>query len=215
MGKYVIVDLEMCHVPYGPKREMFNWRSELIQIGAVVVNEELETADEFMTFVAPEFGEIDSEIEELTGISKSDVDGAPRIDEALRMFLDWLPDDSELVSWSENDELQIRRELEAKGIAIEGMDYYLDSWIDCQETFSEKMDAQKIYKLSEALIISDINYDENQHDALVDAKNTAQLFVKMQKEPVLKLNPYYSNEAEEDMSNNPFAALLAGYFDED
>ncbi len=215
MSKYVVVDLEMCHVPYGEKRAAFNWRSELIQIGAAVINEELEMTDEFMTFVSPDFGEIDSEIEKLTGISKKDVEGAPKIREAVCAFLDWLPEDSVLVSWSENDELQIRRELEAKEITIDGIDYYLDNWIDCQKTFSEKMDAEKIYKLSEALIISDINYDENQHDALVDAKNTAQLFIKMQREPVLKLNPYYSNETEEDLTNNPFAALLAGYFDEE
>lgn len=215
MSKYVIVDLEMCHVPYGEKRESFNWRSELIQIGAVVVNEELEMTDEFMTYVSPEFGEIDAEIESLTGISKKDVEGAPGICEALQLFLDWLPKDSVLVSWSENDELQIRRELEEKEITIDGIDDYLDNWIDCQQTFSKKMDAEKIYKLSEALIISDIDYDENQHDGLVDAKNTAQLFIKMQKEPVLKLNPYYSNEAGEDTANNPFAALLAGFFDEE
>ena len=212
MSKYVVVDLEMCHIPRGAKRELFNWRSELIQIGAVVINEEMEMTDEFMSYVSPEFGEIDSEIENLTGISAKDVEGAPKIREALCAFLEWLPDDSVLVSWSENDELQIRRELEAKEIAIEGVGYYLDNWIDCQETFGEKMDAQKSYKLSEALIISDINYDENQHDALVDARNTAQLFIKMQKEPVLKLNPYYSNEAETDLTNNPFAALLAGFF---
>ena len=214
MSKYVIVDLEMCHVPYETRKELFNWRSELIQIGAVVVDESLEISDEFMTYVLPEFGVIDSEIENLTGITYKDVENAPKIYEALTRFLEWLPEDSILVSWSENDELQIRRELEAKEITVEGIEQYLDNWIDCQETFGEKMDAQKDYRLSEALIIADINYDENQHDALVDAKNTAHLFIKMQKEPVLKLNPYYSNEAE-DMTNNPFAALLAGYFDED
>ena len=71
------------------------------------------------------------------------------------------------------------------------------------------MNAQKNYKLSEALIIADIDYDEGEHDALVDAKNTAQLFIKMEREPVLVLNPYYSNQKEETYS--PFTALLASY----
>lgn len=210
MSKYVIVDLEMCNVPKGIKREAYNWRNELIQIGAVVVDESLNITDEFMTLVSPEFGVIDNFIEKLTGISRKAVQGAPKVKEALELFVNWLPSDAVLVSWSENDESQIRKEIEAKNIFIEGLDDYLDTWVDCQKTFGEKMNAQKNYKLSEALIIADIDYDEGEHDALVDAKNTAQLFVKMEREPVLVLNPYYSNQKEEE-TYNPFAALIANY----
>ena len=210
MSKYVIVDLEMCNVPKGIKREAYNWRNELIQIGAVVVDESLNITDEFMTLVSPGFGVIDNFIEKLTGISRKAVQGAPKVKEALELFVNWLPSDAVLVSWSENDESQIRKEIEAKNIFIEGLDDYLDTWVDCQKTFGEKMNAQKNYKLSEALIIADIDYDEGEHDALVDAKNTAQLFVKMEREPVLVLNPYYSNQKEEE-TYNPFAALLANY----
>lgn len=210
MSKYVIVDLEMCNVPKGIKREAYNWRNELIQIGAVVVDESLNITDEFMTLISPKFGVIDNFIEKLTGISRKAVQGAPKVKEALELFVNWLPSDAVLVSWSENDESQIRKEIEAKNIFIEGLDDYLDTWVDCQKTFGEKMNAQKNYKLSEALIIADIDYDEGEHDALVDAKNTAQLFVKMEREPVLVLNPYYSNQKEEE-TYNPFAALLANY----
>lgn len=210
MSKYVIVDLEMCNVPKGIKREAYNWRNELIQIGAVLVDESLNITDEFMTLVSPEFGVIDNFIEKLTGISRKTVQGAPKVKEALELFVNWLPSDAVLVSWSENDENQIRKEIEAKGITVEGIDNFLDNWIDCQKTFGEKMNAQKNYKLSEALIIANIDYDEGEHDALVDAKNTAQLFIKMEREPVLVLNPYYSNQKEEE-TYNPFAALLANY----
>lgn len=161
-----------------------------------------------MTLVSPEFGVVDNFIEKLTGISRKDVQGAPRAKEALELFVSWLPSDATLVSWSENDENQIRKETEAKGIVVEGLNDYLDNWIDCQKTFGEKMNAQKNYKLSEALIIADIDYDEGEHDALVDAKNTAQLFVKMEREPVLVLSPYYCNRVEET-AYNPFATLLA------
>lgn len=210
MSKYVIVDLEMCNVPKGIKRDAYNWRNEVIQIGAVVVDESLNITDEFMTLVSPEFGAIDNFIEKLTGISRKTVQGAPKVKEALELFVNWLPSDAVLVSWSENDENQIRKEIETKNILVEGLNDYLDTWVDCQKTFGEKMNAQKNYKLSEALIIADIDYDDGEHDALVDAKNTAQLFVKMEREPVLVLNPYYSNQKEEE-TYNPFAALLANY----
>lgn len=210
MSKYVIVDLEMCNVPKSNRCDEFHLRNELIQIGAVVVNEALEITDEFMTFVSPEFGVVDAFIEKLTGISRNDVQGAPCIKDALEMFMRWLPDDAVLVSWSDSDEAQIRKETEAKGIVLEGLDHYLETWLDCQKTFSEKMDAQKSYRLSEALIIANINYDEGAHDALVDAKNTARLFVKMEREPELILSPYYCTQCESE-TYNPFAALLANY----
>lgn len=192
MSKFVVVDLEMCNVPRGLRGSGFDWDCEIIQIGAVVVNDELELGDSYMSYVAPEFGTVDPFIEKLTGISRRDVQGAPKLKQALEDFLKWLPEDCTLVSWSDNDEYQIRRELEEKGIEVEGLEPYLDSWIDCQYTFGEKMDADKSYRLSEALIIADIDYDDGEHDALVDAKNTAKLFIKMEKEPELVLNPYYT-----------------------
>jgi len=103
-------------------------------------------------------------------------------------------------------------ELEFKRIQLPRMEGYLETWVDCQQTFSEKMDTAKIYKLSEALVIADIDSVDGEHDALVDARNTAKLFAKMQREPVLKLNPYYgSSEDNSPATHNPFAALLANF----
>lgn len=210
MSKFVIVDLEMCNVPRTIVRNSYNCKNEIIQIGAVLVDESLEIIDEFMTYVKPEFGFIDSYIEELIGISRKDVCGAPRIKDALEMFMSWIPNDAVMVSWSENDEYQIRKETEAKQLIIDGLDEYLDDWVDCQKTFAEKMDNDRTYKLSEALILANIDYDDGEHDALVDAKNTAQLFVKMEREPVLVLNPYLTEETEET-TYCLFASLLANY----
>ncbi|MCQ2515177.1 MAG: hypothetical protein MJ089_08865, partial [Ruminococcus sp.] len=82
-------------------------------------------------------------------------------------------------------------ELDGKYIDNPKMEDLLDTWIDCQITFSEKMNnTRRSYKLSEALIIADIFYDEGEHDALVDAKNTAQLFIKMEKEEEFQINSY-------------------------
>ena len=38
--------------------------------------------------------------------------------EALEMFMEWLPSDSKIVAWSDNDEMQLRHELEGKKIAM-------------------------------------------------------------------------------------------------
>lgn len=151
MCKYAVVDLEMCRVPYGARKGKYRWANETIQIGAVLLNESLEIIDEFVTYVSPEYGFIDTYINNLTGISKSDVATAPNMETALKSFVNWLPCDTKVVSWSNNDELQIRHEITSKEISIEGLDEILDSWIDCQKTFAEKMHNQRCYRLSEAL----------------------------------------------------------------
>lgn len=212
MSSYVIIDLEMCHVPEGEKQELFPWKSELIQIGAVLLDDSLEIADTFVSYVCPEYGAVDQFIEKLTGISRDDTKGAPCAADALQLFTDWLPDDAVLVTWSESDEKQLRREMELKGISNHVLDKLLDEYIDCQVTFSEKMDSPKTYKLSEALNISGIYSEEGEHDALIDAKNTALLFAKMEREPELVLSPYYVREEEvHAAAHNPFADLLKNY----
>jgi hypothetical protein len=66
-----------------------------------------------------------------------------------------------------------------------------------------KMNTEKKYRLSEALSIADIDYDENIHDALVDSRNTALLFAKTQLEDVLVLSPYLVT----DTSESPFGGF--------
>lgn len=197
MSGYVVVDLEMCKVPQA-MRTQYPWGRETIQIGAVLLDEQLEIAGQFDTFVAPQFGSIDAEIKKLTGIEKKDVKNAPDIKTALEQFLAWIPEGAPVVSWSDNDEKQIRHETQAKKIELQGLDRILENWIDCQKIFSEKMQSEKCYKLSDALVATDICYSEREHDGLMDAWNTALLFAKMQKEQELQLNPYYRTAREEE-----------------
>lgn len=74
------------------------------------------------------------------------------------------------------------------------------------------MNSAKCYKLSEALIAADIMYEDGAHDGLVDAYNTALLFIKMEKEPQLVLNSYYQNAISDENSRSGFTIgnLLSG-----
>jgi len=212
MCQYAVVDLEMCKVPRRARKGRIPLAEETIQIGAVLLNEALEITDKFVTYVSPEFGFIDDYINKLTGISRGDVSNAPSMKEALQEFVNWLPADVKAVSWSKNDEVQIRYEIEAKDIHIEGLEDILDNWIDCQKTFAEKMNSQKCYKLSEALIAADIIYEDGAHDGYIDAYNTALLFAKMEKEPELILNSYYQNAISDEKTGSGFEIgnLFAG-----
>ena len=199
MGRYVIVDLEMCRVNKKQKKETgYKYGSELIQIGAVELDEEYKVSREFSTYVKPKYGEIDGFIERLTGITNKDTSKAPSAEDAIRSFVEWLPEGAVPVSWSDSDKNQIKHETECKNIEIEGLDEYVESWLDCQRMFSEKLNSPKTYNLTEALNISGVMYTEGIHNALVDAYNTALLFAKMQTEPKLKLSAYYVTEDDTD-----------------
>lgn len=212
MCRYAVVDLEMCRVSNSVRTKKYCWANETIQIGAVLLNEVLEVQDRFVTYVFPQFGCIDTYINNLTGISRNDVSKAPAMKEALNAFVSWLPDDVRVVSWSDNDKLQILHEIEAKNICIDKLEDILNGWIDCQKIFGEKLHSPKCYKLSEALIAADILYEEGAHDGLVDAYNTALLFAKMEREEELILNPYYQSAISEKASDGGFTigSLFAG-----
>jgi len=211
MSSYVVMDLEMCNVPKECRTSAFWWKNEMIQIGAVLMNEDYEIVDEFKSFVHPEFGMIDPFIENLTGISQCDVDDAPCAADALTKFTAWLPDDAYVVSWSESDPIQIERELDAKEIDLPELDWYLDEWLDCQAMFGERMNSNRNYKLSEALNIAGIAAEAGEHDALVDARNTAMLFAKLEQEDDLQLAPAYVSAEATYSVHTPFAKLLAGF----
>ena len=211
--KYAVVDLEMCCVPKGYRKFGYKYRQETIQIGAVLLDEDYEVIDEFNTYVKPEYGYIDSFIENLTGISQKDVADAPCFEEALEAFLDWLPaDDVRCVSWSYSDSKQIIHETFEKGIEDDRLEIVFANWIDCQKTFGEKMDRKKSYSLEEALFISNIAPEGRAHDGLVDAANTAVLFTKLETDPDYRLNEYYETARKEDVDHLSFCMgdLFAG-----
>ena len=188
---YVVVDLEMCQVPKLYRKGQYRYSMETIQIGAVLLDECFNVVDSFMTHVKPEFGLITTKIQQLTRITRKDIANAPKMKESLKMFADWIPEGATIVAWSGSDQAQILHERECKEINFEGINKLDGEWLDCQETFSSIIRNPRRYNLVEAMNLSDIDYDDNVHDGLVDAKNTALLFRKMMTEKEYRFNKYY------------------------
>lgn len=194
MSRYVVVDLEMCSVPAEKRKACFPWGDETIQIGAVLLDEEYHIVDEFNTYVCPKYGFIDDFISRLTGIGQEDVKNAPSMEEAMQEFVNWIPEGAYMVSWSNSDLIQIRKELELKGLKAAYLKQLSSKWIDCQKLFSEKVNDDQLYRLSEAISMTDIIWEGRAHNGLMDAKNTARLYAKMMTEPKLNITHYNRNE---------------------
>ena len=206
MSRFAVIDLEMCQVHYHFENGEEALPNETIQIGAVMLDEDYQMMDHFMTYVSPEYGHINDFIHRLTGISSKDIQDAPHMKEAMKMFFDWLYGrDAVMVSWSYTDRNQIGREMEVKGIHVDGMYELMSGWIDCQAEFSRKIKDRRRFNLTDALVISDIPYVGEAHDGYTDAYNTALLFRKLRLEPDFPINEYYRKSLEPESTSLTFS----------
>lgn len=115
---YIVVDFEMNPVAGEYREERQICRSEIIEIGAVIMDESFIVLGEFKTLVKPQYNDsIYKKYETLTGISTQMVYGAPTFAIAYEMFVNWCEsygNDYEVYAWSENDYNQLTAEMELK-----------------------------------------------------------------------------------------------------
>lgn len=198
---YVVIDEEFCKVTRGARTRQYGYPNEIIQIGAVMLDENYAEVGRFNEYVNPQYGYVDSFIEKLTGINRYRVKQADALDTVLRRFMDWLPEDTVIVSWSMTDRSQLYKEAEAKGLLNARLECLIESWIDAQSMFTEKINGAKVYKLEKALNMAGIVYGGTLHDGLDDAVNTALLYGMMQAEDFRTVDYYLSdNEEPEELS---------------
>ena len=184
--KYIIVDLEMNPVAGEYSEERKICRSEIIEIGAVIMDERFLVLGEFKTLVKPQYNaEICKRYETLTGISTQMVSGAPTFATAYEMFVNWCKpydDEYEVYAWSENDYNQLVAEMALKNCASEENMEPLKHWFDFQKEYTEKLGLERIMSLEKALDYAGVAFEGRMHDALWDAKNTAELFAIVRNE---------------------------------
>lgn len=178
--KYVIVDFEMNPVAGAYKEERKICRCEIIEIGAVIMDESFVIIGEFKTLVKPQYNDsINKRYETLTGISTQMVYGAPDFATAYEMFVSWCESygsDYEIYAWSENDYKQLVAEMELKAYSRQDTLSLLDKWYDFQQEYTKKLGLERIMSLEKALNYAGVEFEGHMHDALCDAKNTAELF---------------------------------------
>ena len=106
--RYIVVDFEMNPVSRVYKEQKAICTNEIIQIGAVLLDENYQEKDSFQTYVKPRFStELRRSIVRLTGITERDLYNAPHFVDAINSFLTWIGnDDYTIYAWSETDKEQ-------------------------------------------------------------------------------------------------------------
>ena len=177
-----MIDLAMKKIekPWRGKNKL---SSELIEIGAVRMDDSFAVVDTYQSYVKPEFGPMDAVIIDLTGITDDKVKDAPEFFEAMDDFAAWIgPEETQFYSWSMSDIRQFQHEALFKSYPGEIIQRMESHWTDFQEEFRRLLGLHHRIKLSYAVSAADYEFQGAQHTALADAVNTAEI-LRLSKDP--------------------------------
>ncbi|WCK57004.1 exonuclease domain-containing protein (plasmid) [Aneurinibacillus sp. Ricciae_BoGa-3] len=149
--------------------------NEIIEIGAVKVNERGELVDTFQRFVKPILNPVLTDFcKNLTKIRQEDVDSAKGFPDVIQVFREWIGTDYILCSWGFYDKKQIKEEsllhrLDSK---------WAESHISLKHQYKKIRNLERPIGTGAALKKEGFTFDGTPHRGIDDAKNIAKIFVK-------------------------------------
>ena len=175
---HIFVDFEMNHIAGQYTEERTYSKMEIVEIGAVMLDERYHEISSFQTYVRPEYNDkIEKQCTKVTGITTETVADAPVLWTALQQCVQWCGSESLTVyAWSDSDLKQLKRELNLKEIECKELHRLCDHWEDFQRTFCDLLGIEKRVALKHAINAIQSEFDGAEHDALWDARNTAKIF---------------------------------------
>ena len=151
-------------------------KSEIIQIGAVKLNEQLETIGEFNIIVKPMiYKRINPYVKKKTTISTRQVSQGTPFVQAIRSFSSWLGKDAILCSWGHDDILGLRDNCQFFGFDALSFDRY----INIQQIYMTHGVLSMQPSLENVVEALGIEKTVPFHDALSDAFYTSEIFKKV------------------------------------
>ena len=179
--RYVVVDLEW-NQAMSSKSSVFNklpihLRGEIIEIGAVKLNEDMSLGEEFTIDVKPVyFRRMHYKVKKITGFDKERLNRGVPFPDALEQFRAWCGDDVTFITWGCDDQGILEQ-----NIIIHDLDWdWISGWINLQLIYNLQMGLDKNQKsLASAMEHFGIEQTRVAHDALGDAYNTALVSTKL------------------------------------
>lgn len=190
---YIVLDLEWNQSPYGKIGEQKSLPFEILEIGAIKLNEDREYMDRYEGIVRPQvYRELHYETQKIIGTELSEYINTGRIFSVVaREFLRWCGEDPIFCTWGTLDLLELQRNMKYYGITylLEGpIRYY-----DIQKLFSYAYEDRKVRRTLEYVVeFLGIPEDEPFHRAVHDAFYTARVFQQINME---KFSAFYSIDA--------------------
>ena len=170
---YIVFDLEAtCW------EEKHKHVSEIIEIGAVKINEKKQIVDEFNAFIKPVLQpKLSDFCKQLTSIEQSDVDDAQRFTDVVENFKNWIGipgNDYFLCSWGFYDKKQLIKDSELHNLPTT----WLEKHISVKHQHQILANLDKSVGLGRALKLENLEFDGIPHRGIDDARNIAKIFLK-------------------------------------
>lgn len=185
---YIIFDLEWNsfrnvknHINYYKKfNKKTRFFDEIIEIGAMKLNDELECVDSFRVYIKPTiYKELNPRIIELTGINNEDLKYGFDFKKALKHFKEWIGKDYILCSWCDSDIKVLKKNIEYYNPNYK-VESFLVPYIDIQKYCCEILEYGRRVSLHDIISTENIVPSTNTfHQALDDSKLTVDVFRKM------------------------------------
>ena len=183
---HIVIDLEMNPIKRALKDIRRFLQDEVIEFGAVKLDENYQPIDDFQTYVRPQFSEIISHITKLTGITNETVANKNTFEIEFQNFFEWIGGwDMKIYSWSASDIKQLKSECSYKlpKFDVHRMER---QWIDIQKEFDERIGLHSNLSLKYAVGAMNRDFEGTAHTALADAVNTAAILTLMQDDAAFK-----------------------------
>ncbi len=172
---YIVFDLEWNQCPYGKDREEPQLPFEIIEIGAVKLNQEKEVIDEYHQLIKPMvYDKLHFHTKEMLSVTMKELRQGVMFPEAVGDFLEWCGDKPMFCTWGSLDLIELQRNLKFYDLLelLPGPIYYYD----VQKLFSlEYKEAGDRKSLSHAVEYLEIPEEGTFHRALEDARYTAKV----------------------------------------
>lgn len=174
---YIIFDLEAsCWLGRPP-----HGINEVIEIGAVKVNDYNEVESIFSKFIKPTVNPILSDFcTRLTSITQTDVDKSKTFPFIIQEFMDWIgiEEDFVLISWGKYDKQQLIQDCELHKMETEWLEHHFN----LKPAYRALKDLKDEPGLKKAVKLEGFEFTGIHHRAISDAENTAKIFIKYFKE---------------------------------
>ena len=144
---------------------------EIIEIGAVRLNEDMTLGEEFTIDVRPVyFRKMHYKVKKLTGFDKDRLANGVSFPEAFEKFREFCGDNVTFLTWGADD-----KRIFEQNIIIHDLDWdWIDDWINLQLIYNVQTGGNRNQKsLADGMEHFGIEQTRTAHDALGDAYNTA------------------------------------------
>ena len=172
--EYIVMDMEWNQaLTYsGMVKDPVFLAGEIIQIGAIKLNQALEVLDSFNERIAPQYyTELHPKVAEITKLSNRDLQKGKGFHTVFNSFCDWCGDDFVFLVWGTEDLRILRKNMDLHNIDTS----FMPPCFNLQNIFVDQVTHDtKQYALANALaIVGEVPFDF--HDALNDARSAALL----------------------------------------